>query len=427
MFGNGFGGMLGRVGSSIKNMFSGQGSTTDLAGSSGWCPREELSPDIIEALMMEAIMRNVVECVPDDILRAWRKFESAEEDKFYDIERKYNEGQFVHEALCMSKMYGGCAVLPMYIGDEAMLKTPLLPQDKIIGFRCIPQHLFTRDMTNPEFLRFNFEGGNRDIHISRVYLLYGKKRYDYTTMFGRTQGMRLGQSEVDLVSRHFFQMISSDQQIDGLLAKAIVDVRKQKGLMDDAEKATRSPIFAAQFNAKQQHLADAASYASNQQGIVCDMDDEDVQRLSVANGLGGLVVISERNTDLFVAATTYPRTKVLGEQIKGLNNDGGADLRRYYDRVEEYRTHKVWDLLRWLDGFIERSEGIKFPEWEFGNLWQMTQLEKVDYENKIATRDKAYYDILGDAILEPILQNLDESGTYKNLELNMEPSDGEAN
>ena len=407
--------MFKRIGASIKNIFSGQGTDVDMAGATSYCPRAELSPSEIEDLMRVPMVRNVAECVPDDILRAWRTFDDKNSDKFFDIERKFNLSESVHEALVMSKIYGACLIVPNYVGSVEALKLPRGAREKIIGFRCIPQHIVHQGVDN-DCYRVTFEHAGVEIHKSRVYLLVGKKRYDYTTKFGTSNGLNVGQSEIDLVAESFFNMASSDQQISHLLAKAIVDVRKQRNLASDAVKATRSPQMAAQFSAKQAYLAEAAAYASNQQSVICDMDDEDVIRLSVANGLGGLVSISERYTSLFVAATTYPRTKVLGEQVAGLNNNGGADLRRYYDRVEHYRSQKVWDLLRWMDGHIEASENITLPKWKFGNLWQMTEVELVEYQNKVAERDAKYYDILGDAVLEPIIDGLKKSNTYQGLD-----------
>ena len=267
-----------------------------------------------------------------------------------------------------------------------------------------------------QYYSFNFDQGTKLIHKSRVRLIYGKRRYDYTcnfTNYTSSTYLQLGQSEVDLVCDSFINMATSDQQLSHLMAKSVVDVRKQRGLMDDAVRASRSPILQAQNDAKQHYLMEAAALASNHQGIVCDMDDEAVERLSVASGIGGLAVISDRYQGLFVAASGYPRTKILGEQTQGLNNNGAADLRYYYDKVEQYRTHKLYDLLVWMDSLIELSEGVKFPEWKFGNLWQMTAIEEIDYQNKVADRDVKYNNILGDGVfLEAVIEALSKSNTY---------------
>ena len=407
--------MFKRIGAMIKNAFSGQGSTTDMSGATGFCVREELSYREIEQLMRVPLIRNVVECVPDDIVRAWRNFDDADSKKFFDIERKYDLTDKVHEALCMAKMYGGCAVLPIYVGDEALLRSPLGKSEKILGFKVIPQQLIHQSVDS-DFYSFNFDQGTKLIHKSRVRLVYGKRRYDYTcnfTSYTNSTYLQLGQSEVDLVCDSFVNMATSDQQLSHLMAKSVVDVRKQRGLMDDAVRASRSPILQAQNDAKQAYLMEAAALASNHQGIVCDMDDESVERLSVASGIGGLAVISDRYQGLFVAASGYPRTKILGEQTQGLSNNGAADLRYYYDKVEQYRTHKLYDLLVWTDSLIELSEGVKFPEWKFGNLWQMTAIEEIDYQNKVADRDVKYNNILGDGVfLEAVIDALSKSKTY---------------
>ena len=407
--------MFKRIGAMIKNAFSGQGSTADMSGATGFCVREELSYREIEQLMRVPLIRNVVECVPDDIVRAWRNFDDADSKKFFDIERKYDLTDKVHEALCMAKMYGGCAVLPIYVGDEALLRSPLGKSEKILGFKVIPQQLIHQSVDS-DFYSFNFDQGTKLIHKSRVRLVYGKRRYDYTcnfTNYTNSTYLQLGQSEVDLVCDSFVNMATSDQQLSHLMAKSVVDVRKQRGLMDDAVRASRSPILQAQNDAKQAYLMEAAALASNHQGIVCDMDDESVERLSVASGIGGLAVISDRYQGLFVAASGYPRTKILGEQTQGLSNNGAADLRYYYDKVEQYRTHKLYDLLVWTDSLIELSEGVKFPEWKFGNLWQMTAIEEIDYQNKVADRDVKYNNILGDGVfLEAVIDALSKSKTY---------------
>ena len=130
--------MFKRLGAMIKNALSGQGSTTDMSVATGFCVREELGYREIEQLMRVPLIRNVVECVPDDIVRAWRTFNDADNKKYFDIERKYDLTDKVHEALCMAKMYGGCAILPIYIGDEALLRSPLGRSEKIVGFKITP-------------------------------------------------------------------------------------------------------------------------------------------------------------------------------------------------------------------------------------------------------------------------------------------------
>ena len=411
-------GAIKRIGAAVKNAISGQGYGSDMAGSTGYYQRPELSPSEVEDLMRAAMIRNAIECVPDDIMRTWRTFKVQDEKAIFKIEKKYNVIETVFDAIVQSKMYGGCVILPQYVGTEDDLKKPKGFNERIVGFTILPQHLVHKSFNN-DFLSINFAQGQKEVHKSRVYFLSGKKDYSFTTNFQNGGGLKLGQSEVDLIADSYVGMVGSDQQLSHLLARVIVDVRKQKNLMAEAERAARSPQISAQLSAKYQYLAEATNLASNHQGIICDKDEEDVVRLSVATGLGQLVSFAERKTDLFVAATGYPRTKVLGEQSKGMNNDGSLDTRRYYDKVDQYRNHKVYDFLNWIDELVFYSENMQIPEWEFGNLWQMSETEQIDYNIKVANRDKIYYDILTDAVVEPIIENLKKSNTYDFSSLNV--------
>jgi hypothetical protein len=404
------------MGKAVMNAISGQGGGSDMAGATGYCQRPELHPSECEDYMRVPVIRNIVECVPDDIVRAWRIFEAEKPEEIFKIEKKYDLTDKVHSAIAKSKVYGGVFVLPLYIGDEEYLKKPLSMFDKITGFKIIPQHLVI-ESTIEDICTINFKNKNISIHKSRIYPLAGKIRYDDTTNFSNSNGFQLGQSEVDLVVDAFLRMEGSDQQLNHLMAKVIVDTRGQEGLTAEAERASKNPIIAQQFADKQYLLAEATNFASNHQGIVYDKDKETVGRLDVANGVAALVAIPERYTTLFVIASGYPRTKVLGEQQQGLNTNGGADIRRYYDKVEQFRTHKVYDLLAWMDARIEASERITLPKWKFGNLWQMTETEQIEYENKVADRDSKYFNMFDTAVQESILTNLKNNGTYPDLEI----------
>ena len=81
-------GAIKRIGAAVKNAISGQGYGSDMAGSTGYCQRPELSPSEVEDLMRAAMIRNAIECVPDDIMRTWRTFKVQDEKAIFKIEKK---------------------------------------------------------------------------------------------------------------------------------------------------------------------------------------------------------------------------------------------------------------------------------------------------------------------------------------------------
>jgi len=96
-------------------------------------------------------------------------------------------------------------------------------------------------------------------------------------------------------------------------------------------------------------------------------------------------------------ASKIPRSKLLGDSAKGINNGGEADERKWYDFVRNQQEQVLSKPLDKVIKAIQNTPGFQFKSdpnftWSFKSLWQETSTQKADNYSKIASADAAYLD-----------------------------------
>jgi phage-related protein (TIGR01555 family) len=97
------------------------------------------------------------------------------------------------------------------------------------------------------------------------------------------------------------------------------------------------------------------------------------------------------------AAANMPVIILMRQSPSGLNATGDADIRLWYDQVQEYQADHLHDVIQRFYELVFAAQdfaGQEPDEWDvlFGRLWQMTDLEQAQLEKTVAEKDKILID-----------------------------------
>ena len=268
----------------------------------------------------------------------------------------------------------------------------------LLGFKVMaPHHLSGSGRRNGERqanglpmwyqIKDGATGNSIEVHHSWTLPVWGPASYRLHTSHAGTLHGALGQSRVDLIYDDFERMASGLQSMMHMLAKANIDVLKVNGLADALSLCTTTEqMQEALFGLLQSHTHTIQG-ANIYQPMVIDAQ-EDLKRQSVSSAgdapaIGTLI-------DMFVAATRVPRTRLLGEQAKGIGNGGDADLTHYYDRCGAMRERRLTPVLNWADTLIAADQGLRQVMWEYAPLWTPKPKEQAETDKVNAEVDTAY-------------------------------------
>jgi phage-related protein (TIGR01555 family) len=398
---------------------TGQGTAGDHGGAPAVAYRADKTAfEITELLKHAPLMRIACEAMGEDIVRAWRRHEK-QIDKWTDLEEQFEMRDTVERALFYGEGYGGAFVIPRY--TEAQVKVTDLAKERpvikkgLLGFEVFAQHQLrpapnTENLRQPNGLPMFFIIDTLPtvkIHYSWLYAFRGPIRLPSISGSTSTQINLLGQSRVDIIYDDFSRMAAGYNALSHVLVKGNIDILKVKGLAEALARCDTSEEMQDAIHKIVFQTSSTVSGANTFQPMVLD-SEESLERKG-GNHTGAADIVRELLT-LFVAATRIPRTRLLGEQAKGLGNGGEADMASYYDRCASYRERRCTGLLNWMDACIAPSARTK---WEYMPLWEMTAQDAAAVEEKKAKAAKDYIDAGVPGMVDAVASDLSERGVYK--------------
>jgi uncharacterized protein len=126
--------------------------------------------------------------------------------------------------------------------------------------------------------------------------------------------------------------------------------------------------------------------------------EEEYKRETVS--VTGLAELLDKMALRYSAAIRMPVTKLMGESPAGLNATGNSDIRWWYDQLRADQKRIFLPVLMRLAKLVflakqgpTKGRVPKKFTFEFGELHQLTALEKEDLRKKVAERDKIYVDM----------------------------------
>lgn len=379
-----------------SNVMAGLGSTskdkTMHTTYGGFTPLDE--DTLSEMYMGEGLANRIITSVADDMTREWIELEGGsaeivnEELLRLEAENKYNE------ALRWQRLYGGSLLI---IGAMDG-KKPYMPLDinrirnieyvKVIARTDIPisECVFDKDPMSSTFGKILVYKVNMYVNDTWVPMMIHHTRAipfhndpipprirstvtSDTRYWGASSLQSIYESIRDLgginqsVANILYEFIIGKITVDrlGEMLAAGQEGRLIKRM--ELINMTKSTINAVILGENEKYERDYAT-------------------------LAGLPEVIDRFMLQLSGSTGIPVTRLFGRSPAGLNATGENDLRNYYDIIEANQRNKLFMPIRKLITMISVWKGVEPPEFEFNSLYQMTELEKAEYEKIEAETEK---------------------------------------
>ena len=390
----------------LVNLLSGMGTDKDKAEASFFQQKWLSKYDLDSLYTTSWLAGAMIDSPCDDITREWRMWDGGprQREAMKRTERKLRVRHVVNFALKMARLYGGSAIL---IGDGAPdpsieLDTSKVGKGGIQYLHVLSRYeiwsaLIDRDPLSPYFgepsyytlvspgaLAENAYGSKTQpghgavrIHPSRVIRFLGQAHLEITTTWDGW-GLSTLQRSYDAIRN----VTAAAQNLAAMTYEAKLDIIKIPGMTMNIQSIDYQSKLLTRFA-----MANKTKSTSN--ALVLDAEEEwEQKQIGFANFPEVIRVFLE----MAAGAADIPLTRLLGTSAKGLNNDGGGDIRNYYDMLAARQETELRPGLDRLDMALKSHAGVGQDEMDFEwvALWQMRENEKAAIEMQNAQRDQIY-------------------------------------
>ena len=413
----------------LENVVSGLGTSRDKSVYTKWSLPVIPVPELENAYRGDWIVRKIVDIPAKDATREWRDWQ-AEDDQIEKIElteEKFDLPNVVRSAIVKARLYGGAAIV-MGVEDgrppEEELNVEKVGKDALKFLHVVPQHQMGASQINwdlmspyymePEYYQRTLPSGEMlRIHPSRVVRVIGCPFPDERNMVGS----QWGDSIVSIVMDAVLTAGTATAGVAALIQEAKKDIIK----FQDLSQHLSTQEYTNRLISRLQNMVLLKSITN---ATVIDKEEE-WEQMQV--DFGTLPDIMKMYLLIAAGAADIPVTRMLGQSPAGMNATGESDIRNYYDRVRGDQNSELRPLLaRRLDQVIVRSALGSYPPeiyYEWGSLWQLTDVEKADLAAKKVSTFKQDLDmglINPDALRQVRINQLIEDGTYPGIEAAIE-------
>jgi uncharacterized protein len=398
-----------------SNAYTGLGTDGDKG--TGWTftnPREWSVEQLAGLFEGDSIARKAVALVVEDALRQGFDLESngdttAGEEWLKKADRLFQFREKVERILTESRLYGGVAVIPMYMGGG----DPKMPMNTAVPLRvasiqwaepdaAVPltwiTELHDRQFGNPKTWAIQLNRGHAggsfidEIHHTRVRTVLagiytqrtrfgGGRRYVYwpkTVLHPILEGLRLYRSAMaglGALLQDYGQGVYTVNALDSVITDGAEGAEKLRIWMR-ARDMMRSAINAIVLD----------------NGIPGQTAPETFERKGTPTS--ELANLIDRFHALVSEATGIPITRLFGQAPSGLSTDDKSGTRSWYDLVQSYRDRQVEPFLRDMISILSKDPELGLPPPNFTikwpSLYQYTPEEEANARKTVAESDNIY-------------------------------------
>ena len=331
------------------------------------------------------VVQNVVQIIPDDMLREWFSLSGLTPEDAVKVERALRTSRVrdkLSDGLRWGRLYGGAGGLIMIKG-QSNLEAPL-DLDTILPGTFSGIYVFDRwsgiapsaqvvtDMGDPDFgLPEYYDvtdpeiGLTQRIHHSRIVRFIGRE----LPYIEKIAEQYWGESEIEALYEDVKKHDNVSANMASLTFRANVDTMEVDNL---------DQIFALTSNEQQKrfwNVIQAQSVLTSNFGtrVINRGDRMSTNQYTFA----GLREVYESMCLDLSGAARIPVTKLFGRSPSGLNATGDADLQNYYDHVDSLRESKLRPALDKILPVVCMSAIGDVPNFDiiFPPLWSPTAKE----------------------------------------------------
>lgn len=342
------------------------------------------------------VVQNVVEIIPDDMLREWFNLTGdIAPDSMDEISRVFRNTQLrdkLNRGLCWGRLYGGAAGLILVKGQDDLSEpldlSAVLPGsfqglyilDRWSGITPgmeIVNDPGDRDFNLPMWYDITNARGETVAHVhhSRIIRFTGRE----LPFLEQVAEMYWGESEIEAIFEDIKKHDNVSANMANLTFRANTDIMSVENLEQLISVGGKEQL--RRFWETMQAISVVKSNFGLQ---LMNRDDKFQNNQYTFTGLKD--VYDSMCLDLS-GATRIPVTKLFGRSPAGMNATGESDLKNYYDYVDTKRESDLRPILEQLMpvifmsaiGYVPDTYDIQFPP-----LWTPTADELANIANKKA-------------------------------------------
>ena len=375
--------------------------------------------ELVTSLYSQNWLAGAVVNVPvNDMTRNWIEILDEEVSVEESIEKELERlkaKQKINQALKWASAYGG-AIIVMMVDDGRDLKEPLtLAAVRKKGIKTLivldrwrvtvgplETNLLSDNFGKPEHYLVSRNG--QEVHHSRVLRFDG----EIPSIDEYERNGYWGNSVYEKTWSPIANSQTVSQEIASMTTGANIDVYGIDGFNEMIAMGPEGEALAVK------RLSVAHQMKSYLNGIALDKNDTYEKK---SNSFSGLAEIDDKFLQKVSGASQIPMSKLLGKSDAGLNGNGEGDLKNYYDNISGRQEVEMTESIQTLLNVIHVSEQgrIKNINFEYKELWQMTQEQQSAIELNNANRDAIYLD-RGVVSVEVAQKELKSNGTYGAME-----------
>ena len=340
------------------------------------------------------IVQNIVQLVPQDIVRKWFEVKTAADGRYIDdlnrLVRKTGLKNKLYDGMCWGRLYGGAAGLILIKGDPDLSKPldlRMVMPDSFLGLHIMdrwsgvfPQGQLVSDPSDPDFglpeyyeIRDANDRFIANVHHSRVVRFVGRP----LPWLESVTELYWGESEIESVFSEIARRDNVAANIAALTFRANVEYREVEGL-DQLLGVGNAEMQRRFWNTMQ-----AQSILRSNQGISLINKGDAVHTEQYT--FAGLAEVYDRIMMDVAGASRIPVTKLFGRSPAGLNSTGESDMRNYYDYLDGVRETSLRPVIDKLLPIMCLSAWGMIPddlEYEFAPMADPDENEISDIAKK---------------------------------------------
>ena len=340
------------------------------------------------------VVQNVVQIIPDDMLREWYTITGITPEDAQAIVRCERSTQIrnrLADGLRWGRLYGGAGGIILIRGHEDRMDTPLdlnevLP-DTFTGLYIFdrwsgisPSMTLVEDMSDPDFglpeyyeVISNEMNITAKIHHSRVVRFVGRE----LPYMEKLAELWWGESEVEALYQDVVKHDNVAYNMAALTFHANVDTME----IDNLDQ-----LFGLSSSEQQKrfwNLMQAQSVVKSNFGT--RLVNKGDNMTSTQYTFAGLKDVYDAMALELSGASRIPMTKLFGRAPSGMNATGHSDLQNYYDYIDTLRESKLRPVLERLMPIMCMSAFGAVPEGMdivFPPLWSPSAKETAEIAEK---------------------------------------------
>jgi phage-related protein (TIGR01555 family) len=378
----------------LVNSTNGMGGSSDgFAGSKYNYLQSINSASFYNLYKHNGLIKKIIDLPSYDATRNWIEIEEDNADRFIQHLKKINAKLHLTNALKMTRLYGSALVV-LDIDDGISDIVQPVNVNRVRDVKILhtfPTHEFSPVFENDNVLnyeKYQLVSSNTNleqvfIHKSRTILLTNNplfadncNKFESSTIFEVIEPVK----RLDYI-RNIITKLMEISQYD------IIQIDKEE--LDNFMTNGNNAEEAAQIIKTKLEFLNKSKSVYN---TMATMSGDSIQRLqSNFSNYDNLITKCENE----VASVSYIPTHVLfGTEKSGLSKSGDSELEVYYNFVsgiqETILTPAIAELLFLISKCI--GNNVKDPVFTFNPLWQMSDIELAEYDNKNADTIKKLTD-----------------------------------